>query len=83
MSAAQVYYVVSKPNYAGAFWMGGVGNVTSEMIKKHLPAPAGDSHVFVCGPPGFMNAMSGARREGRHRGSVMLGSVQASQVGTP
>ncbi|MEW5305661.1 MAG: hypothetical protein WDW36_008187 [Sanguina aurantia] len=71
----KVYYVVSKPNYAGAFWMGGVGNVTSDMIKKHLPAPAGDSHVFVCGPPGFMNAMSGNKTSPKDQGEL-VGSLK-------
>lgn len=52
------YYVLSK---APSDWMGGVGYVNKEMIKSLMPSPnnAGDSIILVCGPPPFMEAVSG------------------------
>ncbi|KAI5686128.1 NADH-cytochrome_b5_reductase (plasmid) [Leishmania braziliensis MHOM/BR/75/M2904] len=52
------YFVLSK---APSDWMGGVGFVNREMIKSLMPAPnrAGDCTILVCGPPPFMEAISG------------------------
>ncbi|KAG5504957.1 hypothetical protein JKF63_04404 [Porcisia hertigi] len=52
------YFVLSK---APSDWMGGVGYVNKEMIKSLMPAPnrASDSIILVCGPPPFMEAISG------------------------
>ncbi len=30
-----------------------------DMLSKHLPPPAKDNLVMVCGPPGMMDAISG------------------------
>jgi hypothetical protein len=43
----QVHYVVSKPSWGGMMWKGGVGYVTKDVIKQHLPAPGLDSLVRV------------------------------------
>lgn len=32
-------------------WKGGVGFITKEMIKEHLPAPSDDTLILMCGPP--------------------------------
>lgn len=52
------YFVLSKPP---SNWMGGVGHVNKEMIKSLMPAPnrAADTIIFVCGPPKFMETVSG------------------------
>ncbi|KPA85693.1 putative mitochondrial NADH-cytochrome b5 reductase [Leptomonas pyrrhocoris] len=52
------YFVLSK---APSDWMGGVGYINKEMIKSLMPAPnrAGDSIILVCGPPPFMETISG------------------------
>ncbi len=52
------YYVLSQPPQN---WMGGVGHVTKEMIKAFMPPPTRpqDTVVLVCGPPGFMQHISG------------------------
>ncbi|EKF39672.1 NADH-cytochrome b5 reductase, putative [Trypanosoma cruzi marinkellei] len=52
------YYVLSQ---APSDWMGGVGYVNKEMIKSVMPPPssAADSIILVCGPPPFMEAISG------------------------
>ncbi|OAE32337.1 hypothetical protein AXG93_3017s1070 [Marchantia polymorpha subsp. ruderalis] len=50
----KVYYVL---NQAPADWQGGVGFVSADMIKDHLPAPAADIQVLRCGPPPMNKAM--------------------------
>jgi cytochrome-b5 reductase len=35
------------------------GLINSQMIREKLPPPANDTWILVCGPPGFMNAISG------------------------
>ena len=50
-----VYYVLNNPP---AGWTGGVGFVTADMIREHLPAPAKDVKVLLCGPPPMIKAMS-------------------------
>ncbi|ORY87512.1 NADH-cytochrome b5 reductase 1 [Leucosporidium creatinivorum] len=49
-----VYYVLNNPPDN---WTGGVGFVNTAMIKEHLPAPAVDSKMLLCGPPPMMGAM--------------------------
>ena len=51
----QVHYVL---NTASQGWRGGVGFVTPDMIKAHLPAPAQDVLVVRCGPPAMNKAMA-------------------------
>jgi cytochrome-b5 reductase len=69
-SNIKVHYLIDKPAPSGgvveklkASWSGKVeptvGRVSEELIKQHLPAPSSDALVFVCGPPGMMNAISG------------------------
>lgn len=52
------YFVLSKPP---SDWMGGVGHVNKEMIKSLMPPPqrAADTIILVCGPPKFMDTISG------------------------
>ncbi|THC95401.1 hypothetical protein EYZ11_005125 [Aspergillus tanneri] len=52
-----VYYVLNNPPET---WTGGVGFVTSDMIKERLPAPASDIKVLLCGPPPMVSAMKKA-----------------------
>jgi len=50
-----VYYVLNVPPPA---WDGGVGFVTKEHIKEHIPNPdTTDSKLLLCGPPPMINAM--------------------------
>lgn len=48
---------------APANWPGFEGYLTPELGKKYLPDPKKGQkvHVFVCGPPGQMNAVSGPK----------------------
>ncbi|KAF4434173.1 putative NADH cytb-reductase [Fusarium austroafricanum] len=49
----KVYYLLDQPP---ADWKFGKGYVTPELMKEKLPAPSLDSKVFLCGPPGMVNA---------------------------
>ncbi|KAG0284501.1 NADH-cytochrome b5 reductase [Linnemannia gamsii] len=51
----KIHYVLSK---ASEGWTGGVGYVNAEMIKEHMPAPAADIKVLLCGPPPMISSMS-------------------------
>jgi len=53
----RVYYVLNNPPEG---WNGGIGFVTAEMIKEHLPGPAKDIKILVCGPPPMVSAMKKA-----------------------
>jgi len=55
----KVFYVVDKS--ASWLWKGGVGYVTEETLKTHMPAPADSSMVYVCGPPPMYKAICGAK----------------------
>ncbi|KAJ5414293.1 NADH-cytochrome b5 reductase 1 [Penicillium cosmopolitanum] len=52
-----VHYVLNNPPEG---WIGGVGFVTPDMIKEHLPAPAADVKILLCGPPPMVSAMKKA-----------------------
>jgi cytochrome-b5 reductase len=64
----KVTYVVAKPPANG--WAGEKGWVNAEIIKKTMPGPHGDHMVFVCGPPGFMAAVSGDKTKDYKQGLV-------------
>jgi cytochrome-b5 reductase len=49
-----IFYVLNNPP---ANWKGGVGFVTAQHIKEHLPAPASDVKILLCGPPPMNGAM--------------------------
>ncbi|GAQ86614.1 NADH-cytochrome b-5 reductase [Klebsormidium nitens] len=50
-----IYYVLNDPPPG---WTGGVGFVSADMIKAHLPAPAEDVKILRCGPPPMNKAMA-------------------------
>lgn len=51
-----VYYTLDRPADG---WKGGRGFVSTDMIQQHLPPPAADVLVLVCGPPPMVKAMEG------------------------
>nr|CCC91396.1 unnamed protein product [Trypanosoma congolense IL3000] len=77
------YFVLSK---APSDWMGGVGEVSKEMIKSLIPKPnrVGDSIVLVSGPSPFLEAIcgdkdysSGSPKQGELKGILKeLGYIQ-------
>jgi cytochrome-b5 reductase len=51
----KIVYVLNNPPPG---WKGGVGFVTKDHIKEHLPNPATtDSKILICGPPPMVTAM--------------------------
>ncbi|OAQ31672.1 NADH-cytochrome b5 reductase 1 [Linnemannia elongata AG-77] len=56
----KVHYVL---NNAPEGWTGGVGFVNADMIKEHMPAPASDIKVLLCGPPPMISAMTKITQE--------------------
>jgi len=51
----KIFYVLNNPPTG---WKGGVGFVTKEMIKEHLPNPGEtNSKLLICGPPPMVTAM--------------------------
>ena len=48
-SRFHLYCTLDRPPPKG--WKGGVGFVTEQMCREHLPPPALDAFVFNCGPP--------------------------------
>ncbi len=53
----RMIYVVDRDE-TGSF-KGHKGHVDRKLLDTHLPKPGADSFVYVCGPPGFMNLVSG------------------------
>jgi len=45
----KVWFTVDRS--PGPDWLYSVGFVTAEMINAHLPGPANDTAIFMCGPP--------------------------------
>ena len=53
-SLTNVHYTLDRPE---AGWTGGKGFVTLEMIKAHLPPPAADTLILLCGPKPMVDMM--------------------------
>ena len=60
-----------KPD-AKANWTQGVGFVTKEMIKEHLPAPSNDTIILYCGPPIFTDLMEKHMEEMGYTADMMF-----------
>ncbi|AMD22744.1 HHL026Wp [Eremothecium sinecaudum] len=54
----KVHYFVDKPDSS---FKGHTGFISKEYLSKNIPSPDEKTQVFVCGPPPFMNAYSGAK----------------------
>jgi len=63
----KVYYVLERPPTK---WKEGVGFVSPDIIKRQLPPPSQDSLIFVCGPPGMMEAISGNKAPDYSQGEL-------------
>ncbi|KAJ2003961.1 NADH-cytochrome b5 reductase [Coemansia thaxteri] len=50
----KVTYVLNNPPGG---WTGATGFVSKDLLLQHMPAPAGDIKVLVCGPPPMVKAM--------------------------
>ncbi|KAH8899365.1 ferredoxin reductase-like protein [Thozetella sp. PMI_491] len=64
----RAFYVLDKPPKD---WPGTGGFITKELLKTVLPEPKTDNiKVFICGPPGLMNAVSGNKKSPRDQGEL-------------
>ncbi|KAI9297873.1 ferredoxin reductase-like protein [Neoconidiobolus thromboides FSU 785] len=64
----KVHYVLDKKPRG---FEGTEGYVTKDLIKKYLPSNEDkDSVIFVCGPPGLMNTVSGAKASPQAQGEL-------------
>ncbi|KAG8910786.1 NADH-cytochrome b5 reductase [Tulasnella sp. 408] len=50
-------------------WDGPTGYVSKEMIQKYLPAPSDKVQILVCGPPGQVKSVAGAK-DGMKQGEL-------------
>jgi cytochrome-b5 reductase len=72
-SNLKVSYVVAKlDNSDRASFAGNVyeGYVSEKVIADTMPTPSSDSRILVCGPPGFMDAISGNKTPDYQQGLV-------------
>lgn len=49
----KIFFTVDVGPPAEAKWTQGVGFMTKEMIKQHMPPPGEDTLILFCGPPAF------------------------------
>ncbi|CAO3620696.1 unnamed protein product [Mucor hiemalis] len=64
----KVHYVLEKPPQN---WTGLTGYVTIDLVKDVLPKPDVESSIiFVCGPPPFMEAISGDKNPDKSQGTL-------------
>jgi len=54
------YHVLEQPLPE---WSEGIGRVTVEILKRHLPAPSPDTCIFLCGPPPMVDALEATLSE--------------------
>ncbi|XP_052110213.1 NADH-cytochrome b5 reductase-like protein [Arachis duranensis] len=63
----KIFYTVDNPTKN---WRGGSGLISEDMVVKGLPAPADDTLILVCGPPGMMKHVSGEKAKDWTQGEV-------------
>lgn len=52
-------------------WTGGKGYIGRNLLKTVLPEPKAENiKLFVCGPPGMMKALSGAKKSPKDQGEL-------------
>jgi len=44
-------------------WTGSMGRITPEILRHHLPAPASDTCLFLCGPPPMVDTLETTLKE--------------------
>ncbi|KAK3301074.1 uncharacterized protein B0H64DRAFT_382548 [Chaetomium fimeti] len=64
----RAFYVLDDPPQ---HWTGAKGFITKDLLKTVLPEPKDDNiKVFVCGPPGMMNSISGNKKSPKDQGEL-------------
>ena len=44
-------------------WSGSIGRITSDILRRHLPPPASDTCIFLCGPPPMVDSLEVSLKE--------------------
>ncbi|KAL8916862.1 MAG: hypothetical protein Q9172_006079 [Xanthocarpia lactea] len=64
----RAFYMLDKP---AEEWMGGKGHIGLDLLKTVLPEPKVENiKIFVCGPPGLYQAISGAKKSPSDQGEL-------------
>ncbi|KAF5019866.1 hypothetical protein F66182_8102 [Fusarium sp. NRRL 66182] len=64
----RAFYVLDNPPKE---WAGNSGYISKELLKTVLPEPKNENiKLFVCGPPGMMNAISGNKVSPKDQGEL-------------
>lgn len=64
----RAFYALDNPSKE---WAGAKGHIDQNLLKTVLPEPSsGNIKVFVCGPPGLMNAISGNKVSPKDQGEL-------------
>lgn len=64
----RVFYTLDNPPPS---WSYGKGFITKELLKTVVPDPkSGNIKIFVCGPPGLYNAVSGNKKSPQDQGEL-------------
>lgn len=64
----RAFYVLDNPPEN---WQQGKGHITKELLKTIVPGPEQkDVKLFVCGPPGLVNAISGPKKSPSQQGEL-------------
>jgi cytochrome-b5 reductase len=64
----RAFYVLDNPPKQ---WTGGKGYINKELLKTVLPEPKEENiKVFVCGPPGMMESISGNKKSPKDQGEL-------------
>ena len=73
-----VHTLTREPSTSG--WSGARGRIDKAFLESHLPRHRAESLVFVCGPAGFYEALSGARADKALSGALAELGYTAAQV---
>ncbi|KAL2255840.1 hypothetical protein VTK26DRAFT_2628 [Humicola hyalothermophila] len=64
----RAFYVLDNPP---KHWTGGQGYIGKDLLKTVLPEPKDENiKVFVCGPPGMMDSISGNKKSPKDQGEL-------------
>lgn len=64
----RAFYILDNPPKQ---WTGAKGYINKELLKTVLPEPKAENiKVFVCGPPGLMDSISGNKKSPRDQGEL-------------
>jgi cytochrome-b5 reductase len=44
-------------------WRGSTGRITPELLRHHLPTPASDTSIFLCGPPPMVDFLESTLKD--------------------